>query len=282
MDNASLWKQCQDLLWQSIGNEWIYKTWVAPVSLASYDAERGVVLRVPSRYVYEYIQHHLLQRYLRPALDRVFAPGVDFHYTVSEDVSFSQVAAYVQRMASQTSHARPTIAVNGAAGRLRDGLRYFLHDEPQWLPAYDKVAEWLGDNRGRGLFCVGPSGLGKTLICTKIIPILFGRNDIPVVSADEMNARVVREMNGGAADLLKQPVVIIDGLGQEPVTYRYMGNSYHPFAALCDAAEKSGHLLIITSSLSSSIRERYGAGVLDRLRTITRQVEFRGESLRGG
>lgn len=290
VNNASLWKQCQDRLWQAIGNEWVYKTWVAPVSLASCDAERGVVLRVPSRYVYEYIEHYLLKRYLRPVLDEVFSPGVPLHYTVSEAAPFDQIAAYVQRISGQTRTARTSITVDNARSRLRDGLRYFLHGEPQWIPAYDRIAEWLGDSRGRGLLCVGAHGTGKSLICTRIFPVLMGRANIPVVTAEEMNVRVARETGGGAPDLLREPLVIIDGLGDEPAEFRYMGNVYRPFAALCDAAEKHGHTLVITTALSTtpvsdprypdSILNRYGRAVLDRLKAVTRMVEVEGPNLR--
>ena len=82
--------------------------------------------------------------------------------------------------------------------------------------------------------------------------------------------------------------MIIDDLGKEP--RRQYGNVDNSFFELCNNAERTGHLLIITTKLSTtpsdralypeSIQERYGAEVLDRLKSITRMVRLEGESLR--
>ena len=53
------------------------------------------------------------------------------------------------------------------------GLIYFLGERAQWLPCYDEVAAWLEDNQGRGLFCYGEPSLGKTVLTTKVIPMIF-------------------------------------------------------------------------------------------------------------
>ena len=103
---------------------------------------------------------------------------------------------------------------------------------------------------------------------------------MPAVKATEMRAKV--------NDLLKERIVIIDGLGREPA--KYYGNPDDSFYQLCDAAEQNGNLLIITTNLSTtpvndpryplSIQERYGNEVISRLRSIVRAIEFKGKDMR--
>jgi DNA replication protein DnaC len=157
----------------------------------------------------------------------------------------------------------------------------FLGDDAKWLPEYDEIVDWLSDNRGRGLLLIGTSGLGKSLICQKILPVLLGE------VVDVVNAR---EMGQVLDVLLQRRCVIIDNLGSEPVSEMVNYRKRRPFFELCDAAEQRGLLLIINTTLSTtrvrnplypqSIQERYGNEVLDRLRATTRVVELRGKSMR--
>lgn len=156
--------------------------------------------------------------------------------------------------------------------------------EPKWLDCYTKVAEWLGDNQGRGLICVGPCSLGKSVICCQALPYLFKRHfDIEpmVVTATEMNQRI-DELLGYCG---QNRVIIVDDLGKEPVSVY----GRRPFFELVDKAEVTGTLLIITTNLRTtkhaaiqfpSIEERYGTPTLERLKTLTKVVMFKGESLR--
>jgi DNA replication protein DnaC len=98
------------------------------------------------------------------------------------------------------------------------------------------------------------------------------------------------EMTTHIDELLKERAVIIDGLGTEPVHAMVNYNRRTPFFELCDAAERNGILLIITTNLSTtpvddplyplSIEERYGSDVLSRLITTTKLVIFEGPNLR--
>ena len=160
--------------------------------------------------------------------------------------------------------------------------------EPKWLPAYDEVARWLGDNQSRGLICVGTCGLGKSVICCQALPYLFKRHfdlEAMVVTATEMNQRI--------DELLKycgpQHIIIIDDLGTEAAETVSYGNRRRPFCELVDAAERTGTLLVITTNIRTtrhatiqypSIEERYGVPTLDRLRAITKVILFRGDSMR--
>ncbi len=166
------------------------------------------------------------------------------------------------------------IQIPNAKKHLFDGIQYFTHNAI-WLKEYDEIANWLTSNNGKGLLCTGMCGLGKTLICSKVIPILLNfycRLMPSVIDAQQMNTDIDKYM--------KLPILIIDDIGTEDVSMQY-GNKRMAFAEIVDNAEKKGHLLIITTNLSvEQIEEKYGNRVLDRLRSITTRVKILGKSLR--
>ena len=171
---------------------------------------------------------------------------------------------------------------------LFSGLRYYLGDDAKWLQCYDQVAAWLSDNRGRGLLCLGPCGLGKTLIVQNILPVLIHMKYQRIVSSYS-----AQEMNDRIQDIVKRNLVVVDDIGTEPAVKFDYGERSTPFLKLCDAAEKRGILLMMTANLRTthgvdkqgniipSIEDRYGDLVLSRLRSIVKIVEFKGKDMRG-
>ena len=277
------WEECLRIIREKLANDDIYSVWFAPVECECYDGEQNVVLlQVPSIYVYHYLEQYQV-RLLSQALGEAFYPGVRLSYRIAD--GRKELDTLPQGINGTMRSGRMYVAVPDAEKRIRNGLEYFLGSgRPQWLPAYDKVAEWLADNRGRGLLCVGTSGLGKTLLCQKILPVILGNKTV-CVSAQEMNSRI--------DELLSARCVIIDDLGKEPVEAWVNYKKRTPFFELCDAAEQKGILLIVTTNLSttpvqqqyrrlypSSIEERYGREVLSRLRATTRMVLFEGSDMR--
>lgn len=276
-NHLDLWNQCRELIRQKVDPH-VFDVWFKDIVCEHYDEERNtVLLRVPSPYVAEYVDE-IHMELVKWALETSFRPGVKLNYKIAENKPSVQ-ADFLKIEATGLYPQRPHITIPNARERLKKGLQYFMGDKAEWIPAYDDVAEWLTDNRGRGLLCVGISGLGKTVICEKILPVILGRK-VPAVKATEMRAKV--------DDLLKERIVIIDGLGREPA--KYYGNPDDSFYQLCDAAEQNGNLLIITTNLSTtpvndpryplSIQERYGNEVISRLRSIVRAIEFKGKDMR--
>ena len=152
---------------------------------------------------------------------------------------------------------------------------FFTDKRASWQPEYGNVADWLVDNKGRGLLCLGNCGRGKTLICGKIIPILLNHFCNKVVScydAQQLNANL---------DAVKQKhIIYVDDIGTEFLSVKY-GEKRLSFAELVDEAEKKGKLLIISTNLSlSELQQKYGERTVDRLRAITTPVVFKGDSLR--
>lgn len=282
MDNIQ-WNNATLFIREQLQNDDIYDTWFSGVECEKYDESTNTLtLRVPNAYIYKCLEHFCL-RILSQALERAYQPGVHLQYRLAQkEPSFSDVADYLQQFGYRPKVNNRRISIMDARKRMEDGLRYFLGEgKYKWLPAYDRIADWLSDNKGRGLLCIGTSGLGKTLICQRILPVILGSN-VPSVTAQEMNTRI--------DELLKERCVIIDDLGKEDVEIRNYGNRRRPFFELCDAAEKNGVLLIINTNLSTtpvrdprypdSIQARYGNEVLSRLRATTKAVLIEGEDMR--
>ena len=284
----SQWQRCLQLICQNVKDSWIFTSWAGLV-FESYDPEqKAVLLQVPDTHVVDF-----LERYYTPlmakALAQTFGPGIRLQYRlVRHEPSFADVSEYLRQHSAYDSRRDPYhIRIPDALRRMEDGLHYLLDGREQWLHGYDRVADWLTDNRGRGLLVVGTSGLGKTLLCRDVLPVILGNGGrpIPFVNAPDLRARL--------DELKRERICIIDDLGKEPC--KHYGEPDNSFFELCNNAERTGNLLIITTNLSpniispthpdaarypDSIEHRYGRAVLDRLKVITSAIEFRGESLR--
>lgn len=207
-------------------------------------------------------------------IDEIFSSGVD----AMRESGFDP---YPRCLRLQVPQAHEMLAA---------GLRYYLGDDAKWLPCYDEVAAWLSDNHSRGLLCIGPCGLGKTLIVQNIIPVIIYRH---LNNSYRPNVYSALEMNEKIKDIVKQRLVVIDDVGTEPAVKIDYGERSSPFLKLCDAAEKQGILLMMTANLRTthgvdkqgnlipSIEDRYGDLVLSRLRSVVKIVQFKGKDMRG-
>lgn len=175
------------------------------------------------------------------------------------------------------SPKKVSIHIDNAKLLLCNGLKYYCGEGAVWQPEYEDVAEWLTDNKGRGLWLCGKCGRGKTLIGAKILPVLFNfyhfpREIITLYDAKDMN----KEYN----DIVKKHIIYIDDVGKESVEVNY-GNRNLRFPDIVDEAEKKGKLLMFSTNLSQEkMVEKYGERTVDRLRAITKKIVFRGKSLR--
>ena len=283
-DYSKLWEDSLAMIREKYGDKfrhW-FDVWFGDVRFESYDPDTHVLLiQVPSKYVYEYLEMNGAKD-IRWATHEVFKDSITLKYRILREPTFAEVAIYLQQQGYDSRKDPYHIRIDNARKRMEDGLHYFLHDQAQWLPGYDKIADWLADNKGRGLLCVGTTGRGKSLLCQQILPVILGNGGRPIASiaATDLKSRL--------DELLHEKIVIIDDLGKEP--RKYFGNVDNSFFELCNNAERTGNLLIITTNLSTtpsdralypeSIQECYGAEVLDRLKSITRMVRLEGESLR--
>lgn len=175
------------------------------------------------------------------------------------------------------------IHLENAKDVLERGLRYFLGNDAKWQPEYDEVAEWLEDNKCRGLLCAGDCGRGKTLLCQKIMPTIFKcylDKELLVYDANDINDAYKDDSK--KSDLIdSRKFLMIDDFGLEGEAVIY-GEHKIVFNDIIDKAEKQGRLLILTTNLMpDEIEMKYGRRTIDRLKAITKPVIFKGDSLRG-
>lgn len=273
-DNIKLWNDCLAKMQQYVKPH-IFGTWFMPITCERYDTGTNTVtLRLPSKFICDYIEEHYL-RLLTWALNETFKPGVRLQYRILQNADGFPVDFTLDAAACRTY-----LKVADAEQRLRCEMGKYVKGELQWLHAYDRVARWLTDNKGRGLLCLGTNGLGKSIVCQRVLPAILQQSGIVKCQATDMASRI--------DELMKARCVIIDDLGKEPD--KHYGQTDRSFYKLCNAAEHTGTLLIITTNLSTtpvsdprypdSIEHRYGADVLSRLRSLVLPVLFEGKDMR--
>ena len=148
---------------------------------------------------------------------------------------------------------------------LMSGLRVVMHHEVEWLKEYDEVADWLSDNKGKGLFLIGPVGVGKTEICMKVIPIIFLRLFKLTISRMSSTDIVTHEKYSTA---ISTTMIVIDDVGAEGM--------YNDYGTMHNV------LLIATTNLNDEeLREKYGERTMDRIRANMRIIILDEQSLRG-
>lgn len=167
------------------------------------------------------------------------------------------------------------INIPDARNLIKRGIDYYTNNNGMWLPEYEEIADWLTDNKGKGLFCMGDCGRGKTLICWRIIPLLIQNYCRRIVNCYDM-----QQANDRIDEVKSKHLIMLDDVGTESVAVKY-GEKRQAFSEIVDEAEKKGKLLIVTTNISSDeIIEKYGIRTLDRLTAITRKVVFKGKSQR--
>lgn len=175
------------------------------------------------------------------------------------------------------SPKKVSIRIDNAKLLLCNGLKYYCGEGAVWQQEYEEVAEWLTDNKGRGLWLCGECGRGKTLIGAKILPVLFNFYHFPRKTISLYDAK---DLNSKFDDIVKKHIIYIDDVGKESVEVNY-GNRNLRFPDIVDEAEKKGKLLMFSTNLSQEkMVEKYGERTVDRLRAITKKIVFRGKSLR--
>lgn len=165
---------------------------------------------------------------------------------------------------------------------LMRGLVYVLGERAQWLPEYDEVAEWLGDNQGKGLFLIGDCGRGKTIITQQIMPMLF-QHYLRRTDGSRMayNCTTAKRLADEFDEFAQYKIICVDDIGTESKVKKY-GNIRDYVEDLVDLAEKQHKLLVLSTNLTfEQLQQRYDIRTIDRLRGLTHRVFFEGKSLRG-
>ena len=195
--------------------------------------------------------------------------------TEKHTMSFEEVFSEMRKMGMKAPMSSVRIKVPNARTMLYAGLKSVIGENAVWLPEYEKVAEWLTDNKGRGLFMFGNCGRGKSLLGRYVLPAIILSCCQKVVNVFDM-----QDLNANLDLALKKHLVSLDDVGTEEMAVKY-GERRMAFPEIMDAAEKCGKLVIVSTNLGESeLRERYGDRILDRIKALTFRVCFNGESLR--
>lgn len=179
---------------------------------------------------------------------------------------------------------------------LMRGLAYAIGPKAQWLPEYDAVADWLSDNQGKGLMCIGDCGRGKTIITRDILPLVF-KNYIQIHDAQTdywfhpvYSYFQAKELKSRWDEIVRGKIICIDDVGTEPIAKVY-GETHNYFSELVDLCNDRDKLLICSTNLTHAqlfggeedgivYPARCDQRTFSRLVGNTVRVYFEGEDLR--
>lgn len=149
----------------------------------------------------------------------------------------------------------PDTAQTMAADLLMRGLAYAIGPTAQWLPEYDGIVDWLADNRGKGLMCIGDCGRGKTIITRDILPVVM-QNYVRIHDARQdywyhpvYNYFLAKELKSRWAEVERCKIICVDDVGTEPIA-RVYGETHNYFSELVDLCNDRDKLLICSTNLT--------------------------------
>ncbi|MDO4692956.1 MAG: hypothetical protein Q4A64_08805 [Porphyromonadaceae bacterium] len=144
-----------------------------------------------------------------------------------------------------------------------------------WQKEYAQVADWLEDNKGKGLLLQGDCGRGKTYLARYVLPAILLKCMGRVMSYYDAT-----KIGAQLSDALRKAYLVLDDIGTESV-HREYGNTREAFAEIIDSVEKEGKLIIATTNLDfDAMVKRYDQRSVERLVAMTKLVRFEGESMR--
>ena len=138
-----------------------------------------------------------------------------------------------------------------------------------------EVFNFLQNTNGKHLCLLGSCGTGKTLLATKIIPLIFSANFqkiFKVIKACDLSERL--------QEAKEYPFVIIDDFGTESTAVNF-GNKVEAFNEVIDSVEGRKCFFVVTSNLDANqIKQKYGVRTYDRLRGLFKVIQVNEKSMR--
>lgn len=194
-------------------------------------------------------------------------------------MDYTQVLRQLRAEGNPTPCPRMQIKITNARAELEKVMTTIMSSMGEnlvWLPEYDKVAEWLEDNHGKGLLLYGSCGRGKSLLTRYAIPALiraFCQRIVSVVDCGSQQANI--------DEILHRKFISLDDIGVEVDRIEYGTRRNIVVEAINKAQDNPDTMLIMSSNLSGdAIRERYGDRIYDRVKYLCHRVAFNGQSLR--
>jgi chromosomal replication initiator protein len=187
MDNShkALWDNCLQLIKANV-TEQQYQTRFAPIVFESYsETEQTLLVQLPSRYVFEYLEQHYVSL-LSKVLARVFGANVRLSYRIVEvrgshhdvvtEVESEGPSAIEEPQPSARVNKSPSVLDAAMPQQLNPQLdpkktfQNYIEGDSNKLPRTVglSIAEHPGKTTFNPFFIYGPSGCGKTHLINAI------------------------------------------------------------------------------------------------------------------
>ena len=197
----------------------------------------------------------------------------------TSNMDYAEIFRQMKVEGSPVPAQRPRIAIPNARQELKDAMTAILSsmgEQLVWLPEYANVADWLADNKGKGLFLYGNCGRGKSLLARYAIPAIiraFSRRIVSVVDCGSQQVNI--------DEILRRKLIVLDDVGVEVDRIDYGTRRNVVVEAINKAQDDPSTMLIMSSNLSGdAIRDRYGDRIYDRVKYLCHRIAFNGKSLR--
>jgi len=181
-DPKALWDNCLSMIKANV-TEQQYKTWFATLVFENYDdTTRTLLVQVPSRYVYEYLEQYFVG-IMASALKRSFGERIQLSYRIMVDVEHNLTideqgseAVSVEAPANTTRGNKSPSLLDSTSRDLNPQLdlhktfQSFIEGDSNKLPRTValSIAEHPGKSTFNPFFIYGPSGCGKTHLINAI------------------------------------------------------------------------------------------------------------------
>lgn len=174
---------------------------------------------------------------------------------------------------------RFSFSIPNAKAELKGALSAVLESMGEklvWLEEYDRVAEWMSNNQGKGLLLYGVYGRGKSLLVRYAIPMIFRTFLNRIVTIVDCGSPGVNIDN-----VLTRKFIGLDDIGVEADRMEFGTKRNIVVEVLNKAQDNTDTLIIASTNLSSDkLRDRYGDRILDRIKYLCYRIPFNGNSLR--
>lgn len=194
-------------------------------------------------------------------------------------MNYDEILNQLKTEGNPTPSSRLRFSIPNAREELEKAMSAVLSrmgEKLVWLPEYDKVAEWLTNNNGKGLMLYGNCGRGKSLLVRYAIPMLFRGFCQRIVTVVDCGSQ-----QGNIDEILRQKLISLDDIGVEVDRVDYGTRRNIVVEAINKAQDNPDIMLIMSTNLSGdALRDKYGDRIYDRVKYLCHRVAFNGQSLR--